>query len=125
MVCDVRAGSIGVCKDDPFSVTIEHGLIKNIEGGSIASAFSEMLQSFQDDTVYNVAEFAIGLNPHARQYATFLEDEGHLGHGHIGIGSNWAIGGRVKSSIHTDLIFKEASVYLDGNLVFENGALKI
>ena len=125
IICDVRAGSLGVCKDDVFSVKIKDGLIKKIEGGRMAIALNQMLKNFKDETVYNIAEFAIGLNPNARQYTTFLEDEGRLGHGHIGIGSNWAIGGKVRSSIHTDLIFKEASIYLDNRLILEKGNIRI
>ena len=80
---------------------------------------------FNDRSAYNLAEFAVGLNPASRTYATNLEDLGKLGFGHHGIGSNYAIGGSVAAPCHIDIIYAEASLYIDGNLIMDKGELMI
>ena len=122
-VIDVRVMSVGITRREPITLTLKDGLIAKIEGGALADDFGRILQDFEDPTAYNVAEFGIGLNPQARECATNLEDLGKSDHGHIGIGSNYAIGGKVKAPCHIDAIFRDASVYLDGKLVYEKGTL--
>ena len=89
----------------------------------MADDLARILDGFRDPTAYNVAEFGIGLNPQAREAATNLEDLGKADHAHIGIGSNYAIGGKVKAPCHIDAILRDASVYLDGKLVYDKGKL--
>jgi hypothetical protein len=72
-----------------------------------------------------LAEFAVGLNPSSRPYATNLEDLGKLGFGHHGIGSNYAIGGEVLAPCHIDGIYSNASLEIDGRLVLDKGTLLI
>ncbi len=118
---DVRLGSLGITHYAPVTIEVEKGRIVNATGDPIADQFTELLKSYHDETVYNIAEIGLGLNPAARLFATFLEDEGRLGNGHVGIGSNWAIGGNVRAPIHMDLIFKDVSLYLDGQCVIQRG----
>jgi len=125
IVADVRLGPLGISRDEPVEIEVRGGNVKAIHGSPLGERFGEMLSSFHAEEVYNIAEFAVGLNPEARLYATFLEDEGRLGNGHVGIGSNWAIGGEVRAPIHTDLIFKDASLYVDGQLLFDKGKLAV
>jgi len=122
-VVDVRVMSVGITRREPVTLTLKDGLIAKVEGGALAEDLVRILADFQDPTAYNVAEFGIGLNPEARECATNLEDLGKSDHAHIGIGSNYAIGGRVKAPCHIDAIFREASVYLDGKLVYDKGTL--
>ena len=74
---------------------------------------------------YNVAEFGIGLNPMARLCASNLEDLGRLGNAHVGIGSNYAIGGKIKAPCHIDVIFKDITVYFDERMVIERGKVLV
>lgn len=122
-VIDVRVMSVGVTRREPITLTLKDGLIDKVEGGPMAEDLARILAGFGDPTAYNVAEFGIGLNPQAREAATNLEDLGKADHAHIGIGSNYAIGGKVKAPCHIDAILREASVYLDGKLVYEKGQL--
>ena len=122
-VIDVRVMSVGITRREPITLTLKDGLIAKVEGGALAEDLSRILAEFDDPTAYNVAEFGIGLNPEARECATNLEDLGKSDHGHIGIGSNYAIGGNVKAPCHIDAIFRDASVYLDGKLVYDKGIL--
>ncbi len=93
--------------------------------GMAAWKFRDLLESLQAEKAFNFAEFGIGLNPCSRLAATNLEDLGRLGNGHCGIGSNFAIGGKVLAPNHHDAIFKEASFFFDGKLVLENGVCRI
>ena len=122
-VIDVRVMSVGITRREPLTLHMKDGLIENIQGGGLAEDLERILADFQDPTAYNVAEFGIGLNPVARECATNLEDLGKSDHAHIGIGSNYAIGGSVKAPCHIDAILREASVYLDGKLVYDKGNL--
>ena len=54
-----------------------------------------------------------------------LEDEGVLGTVHIGIGTNITLGGHVKAALHYDLIMWQPTIVLDGQVVLENGQLRI
>jgi len=125
VVADVRIMSVGVTRREPVTIIVKDGKVTAVEGGVLAEMFKEHLESFQDETAYNAAEFGIGLNPEARQYSTNLEDLGRLGHGHLGIGSNYAIGGSVLAPCHIDAIFKEVTVEFGGDVVWNKGELLI
>jgi len=122
-VIDVRVMSVGITRREPITLVMKDGLIQKVEGGTLAEDLARILAEFGDPTAYNVAEFGIGLNPQARECATNLEDLGKADHGHIGIGSNYAIGGSVKAPCHIDAIFRGARIYLDGKLVYDKGQL--
>ena len=124
-VIDVSIMSVGITLYDPVTLIIKEGRVVDVQGGMPARKFRETLDSLEDEKAFNYAEFGIGLNPCARLAATNLEDLGRLGNCHCGIGSNFAIGGKVLAPNHHDAIFKDASVYFDGRLVLENGLCKI
>ncbi|MFQ6076519.1 MAG: aminopeptidase [Candidatus Bathyarchaeia archaeon] len=124
VVVDVRIMEVGVTRYDHVTLIIQRGKLVDVRGGPAASRYREVLERFGDETAYNIAEFGIGLNPACREYATNLEDLGKLGHVHIGIGSNYAIGGKVRAPCHIDAIFKEAAVEFDGKLVYDKGAVR-
>ena len=50
---------------------------------------------------------------------------GRLGFGHHGIGSNYAIGDSIAAPCHIDIIYAEASLYVDGKLILGRGELMI
>ncbi|MHB1007039.1 MAG: aminopeptidase [Chloroflexota bacterium] len=119
-VVDVRVMNIGVVKNEPVTCYFEKGELVEIEGGPMAKAFEEMMAGYGDRTAYNVAEFGVGLNKLSRVYATNLEDLGRLGNFHIGLGSNYAIGGKVKAPCHVDISFRHAKVEFDDKLVYDD-----
>lgn len=125
VVADVRIMSVGITRREPVKIIVKGGQVTDVQGGVMADEFKEVLKSFGDETAYNAAEFGIGLNPEARQYSTNLEDLGRLGHGHLGIGSNYAIGGKVLAPCHIDTIFKDVTVEFDDKLVWDKGQLVI
>ena len=124
-VIDVSIMSVGITVYDPVTLSIKEGKVVGIQGGMSARKFRETLETLEDEKAFNYAEFGIGLNPCARLAATNLEDLGRLGNCHCGIGSNFAIGGKVLAPNHHDAMFKDASVYFDGKLVLDKGVCKI
>jgi leucyl aminopeptidase (aminopeptidase T) len=125
VIADVRIMQLGVTREEPVEIIVSKGEIKDIKGGVMARSFRDLLESFKDRAAYNVAEFGIGLNPACREYATNLEDLGKLGHFHVGIGSNYAIGGKIKAPCHIDVIGRDAVIEFDGKVVYDKGKLTI
>ena len=121
IVGNVRLMGYGVIREEPVTIEVKNGEVVKISGGKGAEYLEQTLKSFNDRTAYNLAEFAVGLNPSARGYATNLEDLGKLGFGHHGIGSNYAIGGEVKAPCHIDIIYSEASIEVDGQRLLDKG----
>ena len=125
IVGDVRLMGYGIVREEPVTIEVKSGEVVNFSGGNAADYLRETLKAFNDRSAYNLAEFAIGLNPASRTYATNLEDLGKLGFGHHGIGSNYAIGGSIAAPCHIDIIYAEASLYIDGKLIMDKGKLMI
>ena len=125
IVGDVRLMGFGILRDEPVTIEIKSGEVSRVTGGKAADYLNETLKSFNDRTAFNLAEFAVGLNPSCRAYATNLEDLGKLGFGHHGIGSNYAIGGDVAAPCHIDVIYSQATLEIDGRVVLDKGEVKV
>jgi len=125
VVSDVSIMSVGITLFDPVTLIVKEGKVVDIQGGMSARKFRETLESLEDEKAFNYAEFGIGLNPCARLAATNLEDLGRLGNCHAGIGSNFAIGGKILAPNHHDAMYKDAIVYFDGEVVLDKGVCKI
>jgi leucyl aminopeptidase (aminopeptidase T) len=97
---------VGITLYDHVTITVKKGQVVDVQGGMAASKLRQILESLHDEKAYNYAEFGIGLNPEARLCATNLEDLGRLGNCHVGIGSNFAIGGKVLAPNHIDRCIK-------------------
>ena len=125
IVSDVSIMSVGITLYDPVTLIIKGGKVVDIQGGMAADKFRQILEVLEDEKAYNYAEFGIGLNPEARLAATNLEDLGRLGNCHAGIGSSFAIGGKVLAPNHIDAMYKDATVYFDGKVVLDNGVCTV
>lgn len=125
IVGDVRLMGYGIIRDEPVTIHISKGRVAEVAGGKAADYLRETLASFNDSSAYNLAEFAVGLNPSCRAYSTNLEDLGKLGFGHHGIGSSYAIGGSVLALCHIDVIYKDATLELDGKVVLDKGEVLV
>ena len=123
IVGNVRLMGFGVLRDEPVTIEVKGGEISRVTGGQAADYLNATLKSFKDRKAYNLAEFAVGLNPFCRPYATNLEDLGKLGFGHHGIGSNYAIGGEVLAPCHIDVIYSEATLEIDGQVILDKGTV--
>jgi 2,5-dihydroxypyridine 5,6-dioxygenase len=124
VVVNVRIMNIGVMKDEPTTLFVKDGLVVGAEGTG-GEELMKLLSDLSDPTAFNVAEFGLGLNPVSRMYANNLEDLGKWGTGHMGIGSSYAIGGKVKAPCHVDASFSDVMVYLDDKLIYEKDKIYV
>jgi len=102
-------------------LTVKDGFIREIDGGPEARKFKEVLESANNPYVYNIAEFGVGLNPKCKLSGSMLEDEGVYGTIHFGIGDNHTIGGTIKAPMHIDVVIKEPTVIVDGEIIIDHG----
>ncbi len=106
---------IGVIRE-PIVCRIRDGFVIEIEGGEQAAFLNSLLARQRDRYVYNIAQFAIGLNPECRRFTgEMLNDEGVNGTIHIGIGTSANLGGTVQAKTHFDAIIQSPTVWLDGD----------
>jgi leucyl aminopeptidase (aminopeptidase T) len=116
---------VGVVRE-PVVFTLEGGFVTDIRGGEQAHFLSELLASQDDPWVYNVAQFAFGLNPDCTDFTgEMLNDEGVNGTVHLGIGTSASLGGTVSAKTHFDAIIREPTVWIDGDVVVADGEVVV
>ena len=125
IVVDIRVMGFPVLHDERVTIEVKKGEVVKIMGGQAAEYLKSTLEGLKDRTAYNLAEFAVGLNPMSRIGATNLEDLGRLGHAHHGIGSSYAIGGSVLAPCHIDVTYSGAVLQIDGKKILDDGKLLI
>ncbi len=116
VVVDASASVAGVLSE-PIRITIEGGRAVSIDGGDGAARVRAALEAAGTDAVYQVAEFAFGLNPQGIIRGVIVEDEGVAGTGHIALGSNIHFGGRNDAPLHLDFVYRDPTLWLDGSRV--------
>ena len=105
-----------------IELSIEDGNIVEIKGGEEAKQLENTLKwaasvAKNPGNVRRVCELGIGLNPNAHIVGAMIVDDKTLGTAHIGIGSNYWFGGNIYAIIHLDQVFKNPTIYLDGELL--------
>jgi leucyl aminopeptidase (aminopeptidase T) len=112
--------------EEPVVFTIEDGFVTGIDGGEQARSLSDLLAAQNDHWVYNVAQFAFGLNPDCVDFTgEMLNDEGVNGTVHVGIGTSANLGGAVSAKTHFDAIIREPTVWIDDKVVVEAGKVRV
>lgn len=107
---------LGILRN-PVRLTIEHGYIKNIEGGAEALVFERWLAGFDHPTAYLMDHACYGFNPGVTQpTGRILEDERVFGCMQFGIGAT-----EYGSPAHTDGVVLNPSVWLDDAQIEQNG----
>ena len=106
----------------PMELTIEDGNIVEIKGKEEAKQLEKTLEwaasvAKNPGNVRRICELGIGLNPNASIIGAMIVDDKTLGTAHIGIGSNYWFGGTIYAIIHLDQVFKNPTIYLDGELL--------
>ncbi|MCG3771703.1 MAG: 2,5-dihydroxypyridine 5,6-dioxygenase [Nitrosomonadaceae bacterium] len=109
----------------PYKFIMEKGVITAVEGGKEADVMRNWLANCNDDTIYNLCHFSIGLNPQAGISGKMIEDERMLGAIDFGFGyQNPSLGGTVGlSDYHMDIMLATPTVYLDGKEMSGGGQL--
>lgn len=109
---------------DPFRLTIERGLVTGLQGGGartrqLAAVFEEI------PGARHVAEIGIGLNAESSRNGDFEEEKKAMGNVHIALGDDHFYGGTYSCPIHWDMVFHDATVELDDQVLFKDGELRL
>lgn len=107
--------------ENPLYMKIESGKIVELKG-DIENKLDILFESEENHTI---AELGIGTNPAARLTGIILEDEKVFGTVHIAFGTNTSFGGENSASCHLDGIILKPTLYLDDEIIIENGEFKI
>ena len=119
--CSSATGASG-----PVTFRISEGFVTRIEGGDQAAFLAELLARQDDPWVYNLAQFAFGLNPACTGFTgEMLNDEGVNGTVHIGIGTSANLGGSVSAKTHFDAIARAPTVWIDDEPVLSDGEILV
>ena len=124
-VCDGSIPYYGVGPvREPVTFRISDGFVTAIEGGDQAAFLADLLARQDDPWVYNLAQFAFGLNPDCTGFTgEMLNDEGVNGTVHIGIGTSANLGGSVSAKTHFDAVARAPTVWIDGEAVLSGGEM--
>ena len=124
-VCDGSIPYYGVGPvREPVTFRISEGFVTAIEGGEQADFLADLLARQDDPWVYNLAQFAFGLNPDCTEFTgEMLNDEGVNGTVHIGIGTSANLGGSVSAKTHFDAVARAPTVWIDGEAVLSGGEM--
>lgn len=111
---------------EPIRMDVERGRVRSITGADpIADKLSALVE--EEENADNIGEFAVGINPTARESPLFSEEANiakkALGSAHIAIGSGLFYGQDVDSSVHIDLVMNSPTIAVDGAIQFDDGEL--
>jgi len=113
----------------PFAMEISGGRVRKFQGlggkQQFADQFREVLERYHDASMFEVAEMSVGLNPRSRMSDSAVDAEAKLGTAHVAFGDNRGYGGTNVAPGHIDCVFRDATIELDGERIFENGRLLI
>lgn len=112
LVVDGSIGFFGMPKH-PVDIQIEKGHIKSItcDDKEIEDALVDLIFKKSDYNAQIVGELGIGTNKFARLTGNLLEDEKVFDTAHIAFGDNINMGGKNKSKMHIDMIFKKPELF--------------
>lgn len=111
---------------EQMAISVTNGKINMINGGGeVGKRFNELMMLQRSEEPFlsrrNIAEFGVGSNPNARRLDIVLEAEKIKGTVHIGMGSSFFLGGKVKSDFHSDLVIPKPVVTFDDKVVIDHG----
>jgi 2,5-dihydroxypyridine 5,6-dioxygenase len=117
---------------DPIHLTIKDGYVTNIEGGLDAMLMKEYIESFNDPEAYAISHIGWGLNERAQWHSLAFDDQvfgmdGRAFYGNVlfSLGPNSELGGTNDTPCHLDLPMKNCTLYLDGQLIVNDGDIVI
>lgn len=122
---DGSMGYIGAV-ESPVKIRLRGGRITEIENNPSGRKLKKYIGRFQDPRMLIASEFGIGLNTYAHcRGCCYIEDESAYGTFHIGFGRNIALGGIQDAVGHFDLVAHNADIYVDNQMVMEQGRIMI
>jgi 2,5-dihydroxypyridine 5,6-dioxygenase len=124
IVVNASIPGIGLTRSGSVVIKVEKGMAVSIEGGPEAAVFRDLLAGFNDPNVYNLGELGVGMNPECRLDGTMLSDESVWGAFQLALGTS-APGGVCQAAAHYDTVLTDATLELDGVVVFEGEELRL
>jgi leucyl aminopeptidase (aminopeptidase T) len=109
---------------EPIELQVENGIARIVSTSAAAQELERYLSAHGPDA-YNIAELGVGTNDRAIVSGHTLEDEKVLGTVHIALGNNAGMGGTVSVPIHLDGVIRNATLYVDGELLLDKGTLLV
>jgi len=124
IVADVSIHGIGILTE-PVSVEVRDGWADgNPRGGRQAEELRALIGQYGDENSWNCpAQVGFGINPACLVRENVKEHKKKLGHVTMALGSNYDIGGTIKSSTHVDVVMRGATAWIDDQLVMARGRL--
>jgi leucyl aminopeptidase (aminopeptidase T) len=122
LVIDSSIHQIGRVKE-PVKMIVENGWVTKMEGGPEAGILLGILKKRGDQNSFNIGEFAVGTNPHARISNNVSEDKKRLGAIHIALGDNLTLGGHTPSATHIDGVMGFPGLWVDNEQIIDHGKL--
>lgn len=120
MIIDGSMVGVGILKS-PLYIEVKDGKLVKLEGED-ADKLNVLFENERNSTL---GELGIGTNPAARLTGVILEDEKIYGTVHIAFGTNTSFGGVNKANCHLDGVIMNPTLYLDEQLVIDNGKIVI
>lgn len=115
---------IGILKE-PVKLYVEKGEVVKIEGGEDAKIFEAWLKSFRDLRMFRIAHVCFGCHPGAKLTGNIIEDERIWGCVEWGLGyvaETLTLDGKpIPAASHADGVCLNASVWLDGEQIWDQG----
>lgn len=111
---------------EPVALEVQNGRVVSITGGRQAEELRNWLGSFDDPNMFRLAHGCYGFNPGARLGGNVLEDERVWGCTEWGLGYLSPVDAPpdgIQAKSHCDGICMNSSVWLDGELIMENGVV--
>jgi leucyl aminopeptidase (aminopeptidase T) len=122
---DLAAHSVGKIVV-PIVLTVERGMVTNIEGGREAAIWRDILEKHGDPNSYNCpAEIAIGLNPNVQPTGILRSDKKKYATSHIGIGDTITLGGTCHANLRLEGVIDQPQVSVDGVTLTEGGQVLV
>jgi len=115
--------------DQPLRITVERGVVVNIEGNDQHRQKLEV-RFAENANCRNIAELGIGTNGKASRPDNVLEAEKIMGTIHIALGDNTGFGGTVSAPFHEDYVFYRptlTAIMADGaeEVIIDDGKLLV
>lgn len=119
----IPCSEIGLLSD-PVGLHVSDGRITKFEGPrQVVEQLKSLFLSAGSTKAYVLAECGVGLNHKAKLTGAMLTDEGAMGTMHFGFGSNATVGGLNDVPFHLDFVFCDASLFVDGVSLLNNGKI--
>jgi leucyl aminopeptidase (aminopeptidase T) len=107
----------------PITLHVAGGRIRRFESNILeyVETCERLFARVGSPLAYVLAECGVGLNPAATLTGNMLTDVGVLGCVHFGFGSNATVGGLNDVPFHIDFVFRQASLWIDGQAILLDG----